>query len=45
MTVDISYLPAELADKAEIEIKTPYSISGNNVDGFIITEWRNTYGG
>ncbi|MEA4831364.1 MAG: M15 family metallopeptidase [Oscillospiraceae bacterium] len=43
IVVDISYLPADFAGETKIDINTelPYSISGNNVDGFIITEWRN----
>lgn len=44
----VSYLKAEQASNTLLEIdgSAPYSISGNNTDGFIITEWRqsNAYG-
>lgn len=42
----ISYLPANDVDGTTIMIddKCPYMISGNNGDGFIITEWRRTCG-
>lgn len=38
----ISFLPMALQGDTEIFIDdtTPYCISGNNVDGFIITQWR-----
>lgn len=38
----ISYISAIQADTTEIKIShnNPYSISGNNTDGFIVTEWR-----
>lgn len=41
-TVVISYVPAVHNSGAEILIDdtNPYCISGNNEDGFIITEWR-----
>lgn len=42
----ISYLKAEPGGctRAEIDETTPYSVSGNNIDGFIITEWRGKHG-
>lgn len=38
----VSYLPAPEAEVVCIEIAedVPYTISGNNIDGYIITEWR-----
>lgn len=43
-SADISYLPAGCADGDsavfEADDAASYEISGNNVDGFIITEWR-----
>ena len=38
----VSYLPASEAEIVCIEIAedVPYTISGNNIDGYIITEWR-----
>lgn len=38
----VSYLKAEQEGCTKLQVDTtmPYSISGNNVDGFIITEWR-----
>jgi D-alanyl-D-alanine dipeptidase/carboxypeptidase len=38
----VSYLKAEQMSSTRLEIdgSAPYSISGNNTDGFIITEWR-----
>ena len=40
--MDISYLRAneEGNTKLELDAMLPYSISGNNVDGFVITQWR-----
>lgn len=42
LTFYVSYLEAsqEGFTTIETEEKLPYSISGNNVDGFILTEWR-----
>lgn len=42
LNISISYLKAqEMTDtQFEIDSNVPYSVSGNNVDGFIITEWR-----
>ena len=42
MRVVVSYLEANrTADtRFEIDDNIPYSVSGNNIDGFIITEWR-----
>lgn len=44
--VEISYLKAapEGDTPFETEINIPYSVSGNNIDGFIITAWRETNG-
>lgn len=38
----VSYLPASEAEIVCIEIAedVSYTISGNNIDGYIITEWR-----
>lgn len=43
--IDVSYLPAASGDFTETELSDhlPYAVSGNNVDGFIITEWRRHY--
>lgn len=40
--VEISYLPVdkEQDTRLEIEEDSPYLLSGNNEDGFIITKWR-----
>lgn len=42
MSIVISFLKANKTTDAifEIDSSVPYSVSGNNVDGFIITEWR-----
>lgn len=42
MCVAVSYLKANKHTDTRFEIdgNIPYSISGNNIDGFIITEWR-----
>lgn len=39
--IKISYLKAETGDDLETELddSVPYSVSGNNTDGFILTEW------
>lgn len=44
--VSVSYLKAEQADRTRLELDgtTPHSISGNNTDGFILTEWRQADG-
>lgn len=41
LTVSISYIEAG-ADRVRLELpdKEPFTLSGNNVDGFILTEWR-----
>lgn len=38
----VSYRKADIPDKTELNIdeRAPYSLSGNNMDGFILTEWR-----
>lgn len=43
--IAISYAQANISGWTELAIptKNPYAISGNNTDGFIITEWRNTH--
>ena len=42
MHVSVSYLEAHKITDTHFEIgdNVPYSVSGNNIDGFIITEWR-----
>ena len=42
----VSYLKANKGTNTPFKIDNhiPYSISGNNIDGFIITEWRNKNG-
>lgn len=42
----ISYLPAvpDAETRLTIDDRFPYYISGNNIDGFIITQWRNSDG-
>lgn len=44
LAVTVSYAAA-VGDTTRLELDgaSPYSVSGNNVDGFIITEWRNIY--
>ena len=41
----VSYIPAapEGATKIRLEERYPHSLSGNNGDGFILTEWRRTH--
>ena len=40
--VTITYIPAEIGQQIRIETEpdSPYVISGNNVDGLILTQWR-----
>ena len=42
MRAQISYLPAvnQGVDQVQIRADRPYAVSGNNIDGFILTEWR-----
>lgn len=42
LDISVSYLKADGSGDTILEIapKMPYSVSGNNTDGFIITEWR-----
>lgn len=42
MCIAVSYLKADkTADtRFELDDNIPYSVSGNNIDGFVITEWR-----
>ncbi|MCI8589881.1 MAG: M15 family metallopeptidase [Clostridiales bacterium] len=44
-TILISYIPASKNQNTKIVVRTdkPYIISGNNIDGFVLTEWRNTH--
>lgn len=44
--VFVSYLSAGNRETTTLSLNGtfPYSVSGNNVDGFIITEWREAYG-
>lgn len=46
LNVTVSYLKAAQDGSIPTALDTnlPYSISGNNIDGFIITEWRGTNG-
>ena len=41
--VAISYVAATSGTNAKLEIEAdiPYTVSGNNADGFVLTEWRN----
>lgn len=43
MDAAVSYLEADWAADTRLEIDgaAPYTVSGNNTDGFIITTWRN----
>ena len=45
--VAISYLKANKTADTQFEIDdtVPFSVSGNNIDGFIITEWRKDHDG
>lgn len=45
-SVSISYVAAASGTDAKLEVDAdiPYSVSGNNVDGFFLTEWRNGNG-
>lgn len=42
MECRVSFLPASAGGttQLELDIQMPYTISGNNQDGFIVTEWR-----
>ena len=41
--IEVSYIKAAAGADTEFEIEDdiPYSVSGNNADGFVLTEWRN----
>ncbi|WP_347489169.1 M15 family metallopeptidase [Desulfoscipio sp. XC116] len=41
--IAVSYVKATVGADTELEIDAdvPYSLSGNNIDGFVLTEWRN----
>lgn len=41
-SIRVSYLPARKDGTTSVEVdpRFPYSVSGNHVDGFILTEWR-----
>lgn len=43
LDISVSYqkAPAKGSTSVHLDDTIPYSVSGNNVDGFIITEWRN----
>lgn len=44
--IEVSYLKAEEENTIfEISGSSAYTVSGNNIDGFIITEWRTQNGG
>jgi len=39
--IEVSYLPADKETVTfNIAVDTPYTISGNNMDGFVVTVWR-----
>jgi len=39
--MEVSYLPADKEIVTfNIDVDTPYTISGNNMDGFVVTVWR-----
>lgn len=41
--IQVCYLQAQEKDiRLELDSQMPYAVSGNNVDGFIITQWRRT---
>ncbi len=43
-TVEIAFLKAEAGETVvQVEPEAPCSVSGNNVDGFIITTWRRSH--
>lgn len=37
--VEVSYVSAAEKTELEIDLKKPYCISGNNADGYVITQW------
>lgn len=45
-SIAVSYLAASEHTETFVEVDTdkPYMLSGNNIDGFIITEWRRAHG-
>lgn len=45
LDISVSYLISDTENDTEFEIndRIPHSISGNNIDGFILTEWRTTH--
>ncbi len=45
-SIIVSYLKADIDAETQITIDdtVPFSISGNNIDGFIITQWRDQNG-
>lgn len=45
MAVEVSYLKGEEKGSVALELPEdlPYTISGNNIDGYIVTEWRGNY--
>ncbi len=42
--IEVSYVKAEAGTDTESEIEAgiPYSVSGNNADGFVLTEWTSS---
>ena len=40
--IEVSYVKAAVGTDTEFEMEDglPYSVSGNNMDGFVLTEWR-----
>ncbi|HHV09367.1 MAG TPA: M15 family metallopeptidase [Clostridiales bacterium] len=44
-SISVSYVEAATGTDTKLEVDTsvPYSVSGNNMDGFILTEWGNDY--
>ncbi|TCS74395.1 D-alanyl-D-alanine carboxypeptidase-like protein [Muricomes intestini] len=41
--IEVAYVKTAAGADAEFEIEDdiPYSVSGNNADGFVLTKWRN----
>ena len=40
-TIEVSYIKAAMTNtEIEIEPDLPYCVSGNNMDGFVLTKWR-----
>ena len=45
LVLAVSYIPAaaEGSTRIRLEGRYPHSLSGNNADGFILTEWRRAH--